>query len=76
MKLTDYLRVSKMTRNQFAAVAGIARTTVMRLLDHGYIPQRATAQKIVAATDGAVSEADLVAEAAAARISRPSGQAA
>ncbi len=70
MKLTDYLRVSHTTRSQLALDAGIARTTVMRLLDQGVIPQRATAQKIIAATDGAVTEADLVAEAAAARANR------
>lgn len=76
MKLSDYLRVSNITRSQIALEAGVARTTVMRLLDQGIIPQRATARKLVAATDGAVTEADLVAEAAAARASRSSGAAA
>ncbi len=74
MKLTDYLLVTNTTRSQIALKAGVARTTVMRLLDQGIIPQRATARKLVSATGGAVTEADLVAEAAAARAARPTGQ--
>lgn len=76
MKLSDYLRASNITRSQIALRAGVARTTVMRLIDQGIIPQRATAQKLVSATDGAVTEADLVAEAAASRASKTPEQAA
>lgn len=76
MKLSDFLLQSQTSRAQLALRAGVARTTVMRLLDQGIIPQRSTAQKLVAATGGAVTEADLVAEAAAARIGKQSGQAA
>ena len=67
MKLSTYLSRNDLSREQFAAKAGVARTTVMRLLDHGMVPRRATAEKIVTATDGQVSEADLHLEAISAR---------
>jgi len=70
MWLSRYIADHGMTMMALAQKAGVAPSTVTRLLSQGVLPQRRTAAKLVAATDGLVSEADLFAEAAAAR-SRP-----
>jgi len=70
MKLSQFLATNNLSRRSLAERAGVARTTIMRLLDHGMVPQHATAQKLVAATEGLVSEAELAAEAAEVRSTR------
>ena len=68
MKLSDYLTAHSLTRARFAELAGIAHTTVSRILDQGMVPRRDTCERISEATRGEVSEGDLLIEATEARL--------
>lgn len=70
MWLSRYIADQGTTMMAFAEKAGVAPSTVTRLLSQGVLPQRRTAEKLVAATDGLVLEIDLFAEASAARQKR------
>jgi predicted transcriptional regulator len=70
MHLSRYLSERGVSGTAFAKQAGVAQSTIWRLVSQGVIPQRQTIDKIVAAADGRVSEADLVAEALAIRRGR------
>lgn len=63
MQLSAYLSFQGLNVLQFARKAGIAHTTVSRLLRGEVIPRRPTIKKIAAATDGQVSERELLIEA-------------
>lgn len=64
MRLSDWLSTSGMNPTQFARQAGVAHTTVLRILAGNYHPQRDTRRRIVNATGGEVTEAELLVEAA------------
>lgn len=64
MTLSEYLRHSGMPALQLAKSAGVAHTTIGRILKGTHIPQRSTRQRIAAATNGAVSEGEILMEAA------------
>lgn len=64
MKLSDWLSQSGMNPTRFARQAGMAHTTVLRILNGGYHPQKETRLRIVRATGGEVTEAELLVEAA------------
>lgn len=68
MKLSTYLSTHSITRAALAERAGIAHTTVGRLLDQGMLPRRETCERISQATNGEVSEGDLLIEAAEVRV--------
>lgn len=67
MRLSAYISRQGTSASALAIAAKVAPSTVLRLLNVGMMPQRATAAKIAAATNGEVTEADLIAEAAEVR---------
>lgn len=73
MKLTSYLNIHGLTRAEFAARAGINRSTMVRLLDYGSAPRAATIRRIGRATHGQVTVTDLMTEAGEARARRALG---
>ena len=64
MKLADYLRSRGITPYRFGRVAGVAHTTVSRLVAGAHVPRAETRQRISVATGGMVSERDLLLEGA------------
>lgn len=62
MKLDDYLAQQKLSLARFAKRAGLSAATVYRARDAVVLPSRSTMKKIEAATDGAVTRHDLIAE--------------
>lgn len=64
MRLSDYLRTRGLTRHEFALSAKVAHTTIGRLLAGERIPNARTRRLIVVATDGQVTERDLLLEGA------------
>jgi predicted transcriptional regulator len=70
MNLSRYLSERGVSGAAFAKEAGVAQSTIWRLVTQGVVPQRQTVDKIVDAAGGAVNEADLVAEALAIRRGR------
>lgn len=68
MKLREYLSETGTNVLQFSRLAGVAHSTVLRLLSGEVIPRRPTLKKIAGATDGRVSEGDLLIEAHGARV--------
>jgi hypothetical protein len=66
MKLADYLIKHSLSDPEFGALIDRNRTTVMRLREETTRPDWDTLQRIVAATDGAVTPNDFLPETAAA----------
>lgn len=58
MKLEDFLKTNEITKQAFAERIGVAPSTITRLLTGKHVPDRATMNAIIAATDGAVTPND------------------
>ena len=54
MKLSDYLRVNKLSLTAFAEIAGLEVSTVHRAATGKVTPSRRTMEAIIAATNGDV----------------------
>lgn len=77
MKLAAYLLSNGITVPDLARKAAVAHTTVYRILSGVQVPGPRTRAKIARATDGLVTERDLLLEAAeVASVSPPFGAAA
>ena len=76
MWLSRYIEKQGLSRCGFAVQAGVAPSTVTRLLGIGQTPQHGTVLKLADATHGKVSEMDILAEAAAIRVKRKKEKAA
>ena len=64
MRLKEWLSHTGMSVPEFASRAGVAHTTIYRILCGGYHPRRPLRERIVSATGGDVTEAELLVEAA------------
>lgn len=64
MKLADFLTAHGLTVPAFAREAGVAHTTVYRILSGMQVPGPQTRRKIAFTTRGLVTERDLLREAA------------
>ncbi len=60
MKLADHIRDRGLNAHSFAQVAGVAHTTIGRILAGEVVPGPQTRRKIVEATSGEVTERDLL----------------
>lgn len=66
MKLAQWLTANKLKPSAFAKQVGVSHTTILRYLAGDRFPRRDTAERITAATDGAVTAGDFQGEARAA----------
>jgi len=60
MRLSEYLARNDLSPETFAAKVGVHPTTIYRLLNGTTIPKRENMKKIIAATMGEVTAADLI----------------
>lgn len=62
MKLTAYLELDQSNALRLSRKAGVAHTTIRRLVTGQTLPRRRTLAKIAAATAGMVSEQEILSE--------------
>lgn len=58
MQLSQYLKEAKLTPGSFARQIGRHRSTVLRIVKGDFKPDLKTMERIIAATDGAVTPND------------------